>query len=120
VIVAVIGAVMIGIGLVQAYRGLSRDFLDETETGPMSESVQRSFTALGMFGYLARAVVFGLIGYGLIKAALDYSPNSAIGLDGALEKLSRSPDGSLLLGIVAAGMVGFGLYSIVDARYHKV
>ena len=120
VIVAAIGVVVIVVGLVQAYRGLSQDFLEECDTGRMSVSVERGFTALGVFGHLARAVVFGLVGYGLITAALDYSPHSAVGLDGALQKLSHSTDGPLLLGIVAAGLLGFGLYSIVDARYHRV
>ncbi len=119
-IVAVSGAAVIVVGLIQAYRGLSQDFLEECETARMSASAQRSFAVLGVFGHLARAVVFGLVGYGLITAALNYSPRSAIGLDGALQKLSHSTDGPLLLGIVAAGLLGFGLYSIVDARYHKV
>jgi hypothetical protein len=71
-------------------------------------------------GHCARAVVFALIGYGLIKAALDYDSKKAIGLDGALRKLAHASYGPLLLGIVAAGLVMFAVYSIVDARYRKV
>jgi len=62
-------------------------------------------------------VVFGLVGYGLIKAAVNYDPHKAIGLDGALSKLSHLSYGPLLLGVVAAGLIGFALYSIADARY---
>jgi hypothetical protein len=51
---------------------------------------------------------------------LDYSPKSAVGLDGALQKLAHASAGPVLLGIVAVGFVGFALYSIADARYHKV
>lgn len=65
-------------------------------------------------------VVFGLVGFGLIKAAIDYNPHSAIGLDGALNKLAHSSDGPALLGVVAAGLIAFALYSIADARYRKV
>jgi hypothetical protein len=86
----------------------------------MSDAVRRGFTALGVVGHLARMTVFGLIGYGLIKAAIAYDPRDAIGLDGALQKLSRSAEGPLLLGIVAIGFVSFALYSIADARYRKV
>jgi hypothetical protein len=65
-------------------------------------------------------VVFGLIGYGLLRAAIDYNPHQAIGLDGALNKLSHNSYGPFLLGVVAAGLIGFALYSIADARYRKI
>jgi Domain of Unknown Function (DUF1206) len=120
VIVAVAGAILIGVAVYQAYKGLSRKFLEDAKTGEMSEGVERGYTALGVFGHVARAVIFALIGYGLIKAALDYNPKEAIGLDGALRNLSDASYGPLLLGAVAAGLAGFALYSIVDARYRKV
>ena len=59
----------------------------------MSERVERAFTALGVFGHLARMVVFGLIGYFLVRAAIDYDPDKAIGLDGALTKLAQASYG---------------------------
>jgi Domain of Unknown Function (DUF1206) len=120
VLVAIAGAVMIGVGLDQGYKGIKRKFLEKSKTGQMSEGVERAFTALGVFGHLARMVVFGLIGYFLIKAAIDYNPDKAVGLDGALAALGRSSYGPTLLGIVAAGLIGFAAYSIADARYRKV
>jgi hypothetical protein len=83
-------------------------------------AVKRAFTALGVFGHVARGVVFALIGYGLIKAAVDYDPEKAVGLDGALRKLAHASYGPVLLGIVAAGLVGFAVYSMADARYRRV
>lgn len=70
--------------------------------------------------YVARAVVFALVGYGLIRAAVDYDPKKAVGLDGALHELAASSYGPALLWLVAMGLAGFGIYSIVDARYHRV
>ena len=52
--------------------------------------------------------------------AIDHTKRSAIGLDGALNKLAHASYGPLLLGIVAAGLIGFALYSIADARYRRV
>jgi hypothetical protein len=120
VIVGVVGAILIGVALGQGYKGVSKKFLDTSKTGEMSREVKRSFTAIGVFGHLARMVVFGLIGYGLLKAAIDYDPRKAIGLDGALNKLSHNSYGPFLLGVVAAGLIGFALYSIADARYAKI
>jgi hypothetical protein len=86
----------------------------------MSCAIKRGFTALGVFGHLARMVVFGLIGYGLVKAAVDYDPRSAIGLDGALTKLLHNSHGPALLGAVAVGLIGFAVYSVADTRYAKI
>jgi hypothetical protein len=119
-IVGAVGVVFVGVGLYQLYKGLSAKFLETDKTHEMGDAVQPAFTALGVAGPVARAVVFALIGYGLIRAAVDYDPKNAVGLDGALRKLEHASYGPLLLGIVAAGFIMFALYSIADARYRKV
>jgi hypothetical protein len=64
--------------------------------------------------------VFGLIGAFLVKAALEYDPDEAIGIDGALAKLAGASYGSLLLGLTAAGLIAFGLFCAVQARYRRI
>ncbi len=119
-IVGIAGALVIGEGLDQGYKGLSKKFLEKSKTEEMSPQVEKTFTRLGIFGHLARMVVFVLIGYFLVKAAIDYNPDAAITLDGALSKLAQASYGQILLGVVAAGLIGFGLYSFADARYRKI
>ena len=119
-LVGIAGVVLIGIGLFQGYRGLSKDFLKDSKTEQMSAWVRHWIEWIGTFGHLARMVVFGLVGVFLIKAAVDYNPNKAVGLDGALAKLAHQSYGPFLLGIVAAGLVAFGLYSLSDARYRRI
>ena len=77
-------------------------------------------TWAGMVGHVARAIVFGLVGVFLVKAAIDYKANEAIGLDGALAKLYGHSYGPWLLGAVAAGLVAFGIFSITEARYRRI
>jgi hypothetical protein len=120
VFVAIAGVLLLGAGVYQGYKGLARKFLDDSQVERMSPEVRRTFTALGVAGHVARGVTFLLIGYGVLKAAIDYSPKSAVGLDGALQELIRASYGPLLLGIVAAGFIAFALFSIADARYHRV
>ena len=40
--------------------------------------------------------------------------------NGALAKLAHQSYGPFLLGLVAAGLVAFGLYSLSDARYRRI
>ena len=119
-LVALVGAIIVGVGLEQGYKAYTRKFLEESKTGEMSHRVRQTFTALGVAGYLARMVIFALIGYFLIKAAIDFDPDKAVALDGALAHLGQTSYGPVLLGVVAAGLVGFGAYSIADARFRKI
>jgi Domain of Unknown Function (DUF1206) len=120
VVVVIAGLVAIGAGIEQGWKGISRTFLEDSKTEEMSESVERVFTALGGFGHAARMVVFTLVGYFFIRAALDYNPHKAVSLDGALTALSHASYGPVLLGVVAVGLIGFAAYSIADARYRRV
>jgi hypothetical protein len=119
-LVAIAGVALIGVAGYQAHKGIDKRFLEDSKTEQMSHTVRRAFTALGVFGHIARAVVFTLIGYGLIRAAMDYDPDKAVGLDGALLKLANASYGPWVLGFVAAGLVGFAAYSVADARYRRV
>lgn len=119
-IVGLAGLAMIGIGLYQGYRGLSKDFLADSKTEEMSPSMKQWIGWIGLVGHLARMVVFGLVGIFLVKAAIDFNPKAAIGLDGALAKLIHHSYGPLLLGVVAVGLIAFALYSVSDARYRRI
>jgi hypothetical protein len=119
-LVGAVGVLFLGIAAYQAYLGLSEKFLKYSKTGQMTESVRKLFTLLGKVGLVARAVAFGLIGIFVLKAAIDYSPKDAVGIDGALARLTHHAYGTTALVIVAAGLIAFGAYSLADARYRKI
>lgn len=75
-----------------------------------SDSSTLHETAAGLFGWTA----------GIVKAAVEFNPNKAVGLDGALAKLANASYGPYVLGVVATGLVGFGIYSLADARYRRI
>ena len=118
-LVALGGLAVIGAGLWNLYRGLSRKF-EEKWRGGMTRSERTWGSRAGVLGHLARGVVFTLIGVFLTKAAVEYDPQDAIGLDGALQKVADAPYGPWLLGLTAAGLLAYGVYCLVDARYRDV
>jgi hypothetical protein len=119
-LVGIAGAVVIGVAIYQGYRGLTREFLKDSKTEEMSPAVRDTVTWSGTFGHLARAVVFGMVGVFLIKAAVDFNAKAAVGLDGALAKLVHNSYGPFLLGIVSAGLIAFAVYSFSDVRYRRI
>jgi hypothetical protein len=119
-IVLVAGVVLIGVGLYQGFRSLSTSFEDELETARMGPSARRLARVLGVAGHASRAIIFVIVGGFLIKAAVEHDSSEAIGIDGALQELSRQTLGDLLLFAVAAGLVTYGAYCLVEARYRRV
>ena len=119
-IVAAAGLGLVGVALWNLYRGLARKFEDKWRVARLTPSVRRWGARAGVVGHVARFVVFALIGVFAIKAAVDYKPKDAIGLDGALQKLAHVSYGPWLLGLTAAGLFSYGVYCLVDARLRDV
>lgn len=119
-LVGLVGLAIMGAGLWNLYRGLTRKFEERWRSGEMSETERRWGGRIGVAGHLARAVVFGVIGLFITKAAVEYDPKESIGLDGALQKLVNTDYGPYLLGLTAVGLICYGLFCLVDARYRDV
>jgi succinate dehydrogenase/fumarate reductase cytochrome b subunit len=119
-LVGLVGLGLVGIALYQGYQGVTQNFFEKSKVEEMRPEVKRWIGRLGTTGHLARMVVFGLVGVFLIRAAVDYNPRKAVGLDGALAKVVHASYGSYLLGIVALGLIAFALFSLSDARYRRI
>jgi hypothetical protein len=71
---------------------------------------------LGRAGFAARGGVLVLIDAFLTKAALQYDPDQATGIAGALRALQGTSYGAPLLGVTAVGLACFGLFELGQAR----
>jgi hypothetical protein len=119
-LVALVGLVVIGIGLYQLYYGASGKFRKELKLHEMSSTETTWATRSGKLGYAARGVVYAMIGGFFVLAALRSNPQEAGGFGQALAELARQPYGPWLLGAVALGVFCYGLYSFVQARYRRI
>ncbi len=68
-------------------------------------------------GLGARGVVFLMIGFFLVQAALQADPDEAKGMAGAFREMATQPYGPWLLGLTAIGFVCYGIYCGVLAIY---
>lgn len=119
--------VLIGVGLIgyaasegrRAYQARLPSDLDtrrlRSEAGAWAVTVSR-------FGLAARAVVFTLIGATAIQAGLTGRAGDMEGTEGALRILAHQPGavGRWMLAIVAIGLIAYGFYQLVHARYLRM
>lgn len=119
-LVGVSGACLVCAGIYNGYRAATHDYDEKWRTEQQSPAERRWTSGIAVAGLLSRVVVFGLIGAFLVKASVEYDPGEAIGLDGALRKVVAASYGPWLLGVVAAGLVCYGLTCFVEARYRRI
>jgi hypothetical protein len=114
------GLGVIAYGLYQCYKGYAAKFRKRLKAGEMSERGMRWAMRSGRFGFIARGIVFCIVGGFLIQAALHYDSSEAKGLDGALQLLIQQSYGKWMLGLIALGLAAYGLYMIIEARYRRI
>lgn len=115
--IVVIGLCVVGRGLQQLWHAWKAKLGEELAVGQMSPAGRRAALYAGRFGLAARGVTFVLIGGFLALAAWHADPNEAKGLGGALRYVEDAPYGDALLGIVAIGLIAYGIFALVEARY---
>ncbi|MFJ4690683.1 DUF1206 domain-containing protein [Streptomyces sp. NPDC088766] len=119
----IVGAAGVGIivgGIWIAVRALLRKYHKHLRLGEMSARVRRLVDVTGVGGGTARGLVFAAAGAFAVRAAVEYEPDKAKGLDDTLRSFADTPVGPGLLACVAAGLVLFGLFSFAMARWRKV
>ena len=119
-LIVIVGLGVIGVAGYLFYRAYSANFQQQLALQGVSRRLKQGLLFLGRLGYAALGVVFCIIGLFLVIAALQHNPNDAKGLDSALQVLLQQPFGPFLLAIVALGLIAYGAYSFVEARYRRI
>jgi hypothetical protein len=119
-LVGIVGLIVIGMGLNAFYKAFTAKFCEHLNTAEMSKTENSWATFVGRAGYTARGVVLSIIGWFFIQAARHANPKESRGLDQALDTLASQPNGRLLLGIVAVGLIAYGIYALAEARYRRM
>lgn len=100
--------------LVKAIRGGLADRL------VCDAAVRRVAEPMGRLGYGARGAAFAVMGVMLVQAGLRANAAEAAGLAEALQALERAPWGDGLLIGVALGLLSFGAFALMEARYRQI
>ena len=103
------GLILVGVGIFQFAKAAKASFLKHLEPRIASENWVEW---IGRAGYAARGIVFLITGAFLFNAGLADQASEAGGMGEALAWLNDPWDS-----IVAVGLLAFGLFSLIEARY---
>jgi hypothetical protein len=118
VLIWLAAAAVAGYGLYQLYRSWTAKLSRRLALGELPAGTARWVVGVSRFGIAARGVVFCLIGYFLGRAAAQHDPSQAGGLKeslGAVADMGRWP-----LAVMGLGLVAYGVYELVNARYRRI
>ncbi|TXE13299.1 DUF1206 domain-containing protein [Algoriphagus aquimarinus] len=104
----------------QCYLGFSGKYMKQIDENPDTKNEYNLVKQSGRYGYVARGVVFGIISFFIIKVSLAHDANALEGTEGALQYLLSLPYGSFLMGAVALGMLGYGIFCFMVARHSDI
>ena len=119
-LVGLFGAALIAVGAYFAHKGATASFRDDlrgTGVGPISH---RQIVRLGQVGWLGRAAMTALVGFFLIRAAVQFSPDDAEGLDGALRRLADTSWGAVMVAVIGIGLLVYGAFCVISAPIQRL
>lgn len=119
-VVGIIAVIMAGVAIFQLYRALKDKHMEGIEGLQLSEDQRKTFERTGEIGLTARFVVYGIISYFLFRAALMDDPSQFKGVGESLSYIGQQAYGQVLLAIVGLGLLAYGLFMFVRAKYERV
>jgi Domain of Unknown Function (DUF1206) len=112
-LVALGGVVLIGFAL----WSIKHEVIDQSFTERLDKGDGTWVARLGQAGYFARALVYIVVGWFFVQAAVTYDPSQAKGLSGALQELAGKSWGQVVLWAIALGLFCYGLFCVAEAKY---
>ena len=119
-LVAVAGLVVIVGGIVMIVSGARKKFLKQLTTEQMNPKTRDAVESLGTVGNIARGAVFVITGMLFVQAAITYDPSKVSGMDGALKTLRDRSWGPWILGVMAIGLIAYGIFGFAQAKWAKI
>lgn len=120
VLAGLVGLAILGFGIQQVYRAATSDFNKRLSLGGVASATREWIIRAARAGTAARGVVFAIMGVFLIRAALAFDASQAKGLGDALRSIQQREYGGPMLGVIAVGLMGYGIFQLVNARYRRI
>jgi hypothetical protein len=106
--------------LYQFWRGARKNLRKHLRLGGDEAAVGAWVMRLARFGIVARGLVFLFMGWFLVRAGMERDAGRVGGVDASLAAMAAQSYGPILLGVVAVGLIAYGLWELANARYREI
>jgi len=119
-VLGIVGVILVGVGIYQFTRIKEDKFEKKFSVKALSEQKRKkTIYNSAYFGLASRGVIFLILGFFSIKAAFTSNPNEIKTTTEVFSFIEESSYGSWLLGIVAAGLIAYAIYTFMLAKYRR-
>ncbi len=115
-----VGLAVAGYGIYQLYRAWVAKLSRQLDLASLSQDARSWLVHVCRCGIAARGIVFGICGWYLVRAGIVHDATAAADTGEALGVIAHQRFGDVLLAVVAAGLIAYGAYEIVQARYRVI
>ncbi len=112
-----VGLVILAFGVGNVVRGARSDFGSALAC---SAQLCRRVVPIARAGYIARGVAFLPLAAFVIVAGMQSSASQVASFGEGLDALERQPGGSMVLAATAVGLMAFGAFAFVEARWRRI
>jgi len=118
-LVGIVALIFAGTGIYQIYYALSEKYKKHVQGLNLHNTSSRLLLRAGKTGYIARGIVWLIISWLLIKAAVHANSKEAGDTGKAFQFLESASFGSYLLGALGLGLICYGFFNFIRARYES-
>lgn len=118
-LVGLAGLILAGVGVYQIYYGVSEKYKKHAQNLSLQSSQSSLLLRSGKVGYISRGIVWLVISFLFLRAAYFSVASEAGDTSKAFRFIETSPFGSPLLGMLGLGLIAYGVFNFIRARYER-
>ena len=118
-LVGILGLILAITGIYQAYYGLSGKYRKHVQGLSLQSTASRNLLRAGTIGYVARGIVWLMLAWLLFRAAFQSDSREAGDTGKAFHFLETASFGSYLLGALGIGLICYGFFNFIRARWER-
>lgn len=118
-LLGIAAAIIAGIGVYQIWYGNSEKYRKHVNLQELDKKASSSLLRAGKIGYISRGIVWLVIAFLFLKAALNNKASEAGDTSSAFSFIQQNSYGTYLLAALGLGLICYGVMNFIRAAFEK-
>lgn len=119
-LVGIVAAIFAVAGFYQVWYGLSEKYKKHVDSRKLDREASSRLLLSGKVGFTARGLAWLIISYMFLRAAVNSKSSEAGGTGEAFQLIENISYGDALLAALGFGLMAYGVFNFIRARYEKL